>query len=79
MFSKLSNTLDFESRQLLEQSYNASFAACELHEKANGTADSLNGEIVSDSELAAAVSTIASPEAKKLIAKKRKNLAQRFR
>ena len=65
MFSELSNTLDSESRQLLEQSYNASFAACELHEKANRTADSLNGEIVSDSEndLAAAVSTIASPEA----------------
>lgn len=71
---ELSNTLDPESRQL---SYNASLAACDLHKKTNRIADSLNGEVGSDSEddLAAVISTIASPETKK----KRKNLAQRFR
>ena len=78
IFFELSNTLDLESRQLLEQSYNASFAAYELHEKPNQTADSLNGEVVSNSEddLAAVILTIAF---QKVIAKKRKNLAQRFR
>ena len=66
---------DPESRCLLEQSYNESVVALELQKRENRIAGSFNGEIVSQSGSdTSIVPNMASPELKKLIAKKRRSL-----
>ena len=81
VFHSILDTLsDAESKCLLEQSYNACVAALELQKRDNSAAAALNGEIVSESESDVEVdSNLSSHETKCMVARKRRNLLQRFR
>ena len=69
-----------ENKCLLEQSYNACVAALELQKRDNRAASAFNGEVVSESESDAVVDTnLSSHETRCMVARKRRNLLQRFR
>ena len=80
-YAEVLSTVDPLNRPLLQQSYHAFQATSQELENSSRTAATLNGEIVSDSENdpCIPVTSVASPEAKKVIAMRRKSLARKAR
>ena len=75
----LSDMDNHQNKSLLQQSYSASLALCDVQHHAENHASAMNGEIVSSSEDEAdVIESISSHQAKKII-ERRRSLARKAR